>query len=149
MSLFGSIGHFIGGATKTAGRAIGSGVKAASSVTGAIGKGISHIPVVGKPLHSTFNLTVGAPFAVAGGIASGGNISKVLIHQLQSNVQDVKDVAPYAQTILSTVPGVGQGLAGGIGMSLALANGRPLSEAFVKVSRAPSRAAPSRNSLSE
>jgi hypothetical protein len=56
----------------------------------------------------------------------------VLLDHLQQQVSDVKEVAPYAQTIVSVVPGVGQGVSGIIGASLSMAQGHNITEAMAE-----------------
>jgi hypothetical protein len=111
---------------------VGKGVKAtgklASDVAGELGK----IPVVGPALGATFTLGIGGPFQVAGDIASGKRIDKVALNHLKRQVKAVKAVGPYVQTVISFVPGVGQGISAGIGAGLALADGRPIDQAIIE-----------------
>jgi hypothetical protein len=118
-------------ALKTCGKAIGSGVKVVTSPIGAIGKEIKKIPVVGGALSATYNLTLNAPFKVAHNIADGKRLDRVAVGHFKGQLADAKTVAPYAQTVVSFVPGVGQGISAAIGTGLALSEGRPLSEALV------------------
>ena len=129
MSLFGSVGKFLGNAAKTAGRVAGAPVKVASKATGAIGKQISKVPVVGKGIHGVFDLTVGAPIAFAGAVASGARIDRAAMSSLKQGLDAARDVGPYAQAIVSLVPGVGTGVAGALAAGLALSEGKSLTEA--------------------
>jgi hypothetical protein len=54
------------------------------------------------------------------------------LNTLKDNLKDTKAVAPYAQTVVSFVPGVGQGIAGAIGAGLALANGQNITAALAE-----------------
>lgn len=105
-------------------------VKSASGAVGSVGSKLGKIPIVGKGLKGTFALTIGAPFQVANAVASGQRIDKVALGHLTSQIGAIRDVAPYVQTIVSVVPGVGQGVSGAIAASLALANGKPITSAL-------------------
>lgn len=91
---------------------------------------ISHVPVVGKPLAAVYGVTVG-PAMLAEDVARGGRIDRALVRSFKGQVADVRTVAPYAQAVVSFVPGVGQGVSGALGASLALAEGHPLSDAVL------------------
>lgn len=114
-----SVSHMVTSAAKSAGRAVGQ-----------VGKDIGKIPVVGSGLHGAFDL-VGTPFAVAEGVLSGQRIDHVAFNTLKNSVHDVKEVGPYAQAVLSLVPGVGTGINGVLGAGLALAQGQPITKALV------------------
>lgn len=105
-------------------------VKSATGAVGSLGTQLGKVPIVGKGLKGTFALTIGAPFAVANAVASGQRIDKVALGHLTSQIGAIRDVAPYAQMVVSVVPGVGQGVSGAIAASLALANGKNITEAL-------------------
>ncbi len=97
-----------------------------SSIKNALKK----IPVVGSPLASVYGVAI-APAALAESIASGQRIDKALIGNFKGQIADIKELAPYVQTVVSFVPGVGQGVAGAMGAAVAIANGQPLSDAVL------------------
>lgn len=117
-------------AIKSCGKTIGSGVKIAVSPVGALGKEIKKIPVVGKPFGAVYGLAT-APFDMTARIASGARLDHAVVGHFKGQLADAKTVGPYAQTIVSFVPGVGQGVSAAIGTGLALAEGRPINEALV------------------
>lgn len=106
--------------------AVRTTANASRGVKGAIAK----VPVVGKPLSSVYRLTIGMPYEVADSVVSGERLDKVALGTLKKSLQDVKDVAPYAQTVITIVPGIGPGISAGIGAGLALASGQPITEAL-------------------
>jgi hypothetical protein len=118
-------------AIKSCGKAAGTVVKTATKPAALLGKEITKIPIVGKPLNAVYNLSVNAPFKLASNIASGQRIDKAVVGHFKGQLADAKTVAPYAQTVVSFVPGIGQGVSGAIGAGLALAEGRPINEALV------------------
>lgn len=97
---------------------------------------IGKIPVVGKGLAAVYQFTPGlGQMELAGNIVKGDRIDHALLHQLRQDVGAAKDVAPYVQTVISVVPGVGQGISGAIGAATALASGRPISDALIEAAR--------------
>lgn len=119
------------GFLKKAIKVAGKGIKGTAKLASGAGKLVGRVPVVGGGLKGVFTLTVSGPFLVAGDVASGKRIDKVALNHLKRQVGAVKDVAPYAQTVVSLVPGVGQGISAGIGAGLALAEGQPISAAII------------------
>lgn len=118
-------------AAATAGRAL-------TSITHAIGAGIhglgdlmAQIPLVGPAFHAVLSFAAG-PFDATEAVLTGERIDHVVLNQLKSTVAVVQEIAPYAETVLSVMPGVGTGLAGAIGTSLALAEGKPIDDAMVE-----------------
>ncbi len=81
-----------------------------------------------------FNL-VTLPQQAALRILSGQRIDKAGLATLQSAVKSARTVAPYVQTVMSLVPGVGTGISAGLGGALALAQGQPISEALLAAVR--------------
>lgn len=126
----GGMFSWVGNVISTAGAALHSVAKAAVSVTGALSKVVGKIPIVGGPLSAAFDVALTGPFRVTDGIVTGKRIDKVVMGELKAGVNVAKEVAPYAQTVLSLAPGVGSGLSGAIGAGLAIAEGRPITEAL-------------------
>lgn len=92
---------------------------------------IEQVPVVGKGLHAIYDVGPAGLITTAADIAKGERIDKAVIGRFKNQIRDVKDVAPYAQTVVSFVPGIGQGVSGAIGAASALASGKPISEAMI------------------
>lgn len=139
--LFSSIAHAASGIAHAVThnvitKAAGSVVHAATSVAlhnplaNLAGKAISAVPVVG-PLANSVASLVSTPLAVADQLAQGGRLDKVAMNALKTSLANVKQIAPYAQIVLSAVPGVGTGLNAAIGAGLALASGQNISDALV------------------
>jgi hypothetical protein len=117
-------------AVSTAGRAL-------ASVSGAIGEGIgdladlaSHIPLVGGLLHGVLGIATG-PFTFTASMLNGERLDHALLDDLKSKVSAYQEIAPYAATIVSFVPGLGSGVAAGIAASTALMQGMPIDQAVI------------------
>lgn len=118
--------------TKAANSVVHTAVNTAlhNPLTNLASKAISVVPVLG-PLANSVTSLMTAPLAAVDALAQGGRIDKVALNSLKSALKDVKAVAPYAQLVLSAVPGVGTGLSGAIGAGLALASGQNISDALI------------------
>jgi hypothetical protein len=129
---------FLKSIVKTAGKGLkvvgkvsvqATGIPLAAKTTKAIGKQAGKIPVVGKPLKAIVNLG-GAPVSLASSILQGERIDQAVLNNLKQQVRDVKTVGPYAQMVVSLVPGIGTGISAGLGAGLALADGQPIDAAI-------------------
>lgn len=108
--------------------------KAAKTVGGAIasaGSSIRKVPVVGKGLHAVYSVA-SSPVSLTANIAAGHRVDKAVLNHFKGQINAAKDVAPYVQTVVSMVPGIGTTAAGVIGAATTLARGRPITEAIVE-----------------
>lgn len=129
-----SVGKAVGSAAKSVGKAAGGVAKVAVTPVTVVTKGVSkvvgQIPVIGSPLASVVNIA-NSPIDLANAIASGERIDTAVVNNLKSQLKNIKAVAPYAQTFVSMVPGIGTGVSAAIGAASALASGQPISAALV------------------
>jgi len=119
---------FLHNAVKAAGRAIGAASHALDQVTGKISNAIDKIPVVGPVLHAALQID-SAPFRIAEDIGRGQRIDKAVLDGVKRTASGVKEIAPYVQTVVSLVPGIGAPVSAAIGGGLALAEGESIGEA--------------------
>lgn len=103
--------------------------KVVSTATNFAAHAVAKIPVIG-PLAKSVTSLVTMPMNVAEQLAAGGRIDRVAMNSLKSSLAAVKEIAPYAQIVLSAVPGVGTGLSAAIGAGLALASGQSITDAL-------------------
>lgn len=130
-----AVSHVASGVAKATGvtaitHAAQSVVNVAKNYAGQALNQLAKVPIVGPLAKSAVNL-VTAPLGMVDALARGGRIDKVALSSLKGALANVKQIAPYAQTVMSLVPGVGTGLSGALGASLALASGQSLNDAFV------------------
>lgn len=133
--LFGHIGHLISNAAKSAGHAIGKAEHSVANGVGTVTKAVTKIPIVGAPLKTIYTASfhaVTGPARLVADVAQGKRIDRAFMSKLKENVQDAKAVGPYAQTVLSVVPGVGTGVSAALGAGLALANGQSIDKALLE-----------------
>ena len=118
-------------ASRDIGDIASSAVHAVSDAASSIGDFFGGIPLVGAGLRGTFDLMYGAPFRIADNVVSGDRIDRVALAAVKDVVADVRDVAPYVQTVIAVVPGVGPVVSGAISAGLALASGQPIDQALL------------------
>lgn len=131
----GSIGRLLSNAAKSAGKAVGKATTSVVKATGSVATGITKIPVIGAPLKTIYSASYNAvtgPAKLASDIARGRNVGKSFMTQVKTGVSDMKAVAPYAQMVVSCVPGIGTAASGALGAGIALANGQRIDQALLE-----------------
>jgi outer membrane protein OmpA-like peptidoglycan-associated protein len=124
-------GGWLENAAKTVGRAVESASHAVADLSSSVADTLGKVPLIGPGLKGLYGYTYGAAIASADNVVSGVRLDKVASRHFESQVQNVKQIAPYVQTIISLVPGIGPGISGAISAGLTLAQGRPIDEALV------------------
>jgi hypothetical protein len=124
------------GVTKTVSRVVPKAIKraaskvvsAAKSAVKTVANTIKKIPVLGTIAGAAASLAL-LPAAAASQLLQGKRIDRIAIDQFKGAVKNVKTLAPYVQTVVSFVPGVGSGISAGLGGALALAEGQSITQA--------------------
>jgi hypothetical protein len=75
------------------------------------------------------------PLDAAAKVLRGERLDRIAVEQFQQAIKSARTLAPYVQTVLATVPGLGTGLSGALGASLALAQGLPITEVVLAAVR--------------
>lgn len=120
-------GSFHSSTSFTPGAAIASVAKAVAAPVTAVVHAVEKIPVIGDAVRITSEVAT-APLRIASNIASGARLDHVALAALKDQIKTVKDAAPYAQTVVSLVPGIGTGVSAAIGAGAALAEGQSITE---------------------
>jgi hypothetical protein len=89
------------------------------------------VPLVGPALDGVLRIVTG-PITFTDSMLQGERIDHALLDDLKNKVAAYREIAPYAQAVVSLVPGLGSGVAAGIAASAALANGMPIDQALVE-----------------
>jgi hypothetical protein len=126
---------WLGNVVKTCGRKLKSGVKAISKASGKVKKAIDKVPVVGPGLGAVYDISINNQWKLASSVAEGVRVDKAFGRFAKGYWKDAQTLAPYAQSVVSLVPGIGQGASGAIGAGIALANGKPITAAVVAAVR--------------
>lgn len=92
------------------------------------------IPIV-KDVHGAVQKLQQLPMRGVLEVARGGRLDRVAVNQFKTALGAAKTLAPYVQTVVSFVPGLGTGLAAGLGGALALASGQRIDQAFLSAIR--------------
>lgn len=105
-------------------RDVGRGIaKAANTVASTVEKGAKWV-VQHDPLAQTIKA-----------VAEGKRLDRALLEGGKVTVEALKEAGPYAQAVLSVIPGVGTGVSVALGTAIALANGKPISEVAIQAAR--------------
>jgi hypothetical protein len=97
------------------------------NVTNSIGDAVKKVPVVGQLFHGLLGIAT-QPFSISENILKGNRVDHVAVAALKQRIADIREVAPYAQTVIALVPGIGPVASSAIGAGLALAQGLPADE---------------------
>lgn len=130
-SLFGSIKKGFSTIAKPVGKVAAKAIKVTRLPGDFVADKVKNVPVVGSVYGAVHRLS-NLPSTITIGILEGGRIDKVAISNLKQSLQDAKTIGPWAQTVVSFVPGIGTGISAAIGAGLALADGRPISQAMIQ-----------------
>ena len=97
------------------------------NVTSSIGNAVKKVPVIGPLFHGLLGVAT-EPFAVSEDILKGNRVDHVVVDEFRRRIGNIREIAPYAQTVIALVPGVGPVASSAIGAGLALAQGLPADE---------------------
>lgn len=123
--IFDSIGDAVSSAVDGVGDAASWAETAAGAAASAVGS-------VASTISSATGTLLKAPYDLVDAIASGTRIDRAILNNLTEQVAAIREVAPYAQMIISVIPTIGPVMSGGISAGLALASGKPIDEALVE-----------------
>jgi hypothetical protein len=129
-----AVGNFVGNVVKTAGHAIGTVVHSIQNAAGEVGKVIAKIPIVGGVISAVFDLTYQSTMGIVNLavaiVIEGKRVDQAILSSLKKQLQVFKQVAPYAQMVISVIPGIGQGVSAALSAGLALAEGQSIADAL-------------------
>lgn len=111
-------------------RAASSVVNTAEHYGAAALHAVNSVPVLGTISKATETLAL-LPAAAAQQLVQGKRIDQIALGQFKSALSSATTLAPYVQTVVSFVPGVGTGISAGLGAATALAQGQTISEALL------------------
>lgn len=115
------------GATSAASAAAHAASSAAHAASSAV-HAVESLPVVGDAMRFAGNAAA-TPIQLTESIASGKRLDHALEGEFKRQLKIVKDAAPYAQTVLSLVPGAGSGVSAAVAAGIALSEGRDIDDA--------------------
>lgn len=140
---FSSITHAVKSVAKAATSVVPAAVKnAATSVintaknAGAAAlNAVNSVPILGTLTKASAALAL-LPAGAAQQILQGKRLDQVALDRFKTAVSSAQALAPFVQTVVSFVPGIGQGVSAGIGGGLALAQGQSITEAMIAAAKA-------------
>lgn len=108
-------------------KAAGAVIETTVDAVDTIGEAVGGVPVLGDVTRIVSDVYT-APLRLTRDIASGARIDQALIKAAKDQVRIVRDAAPYAQIVISVVPGIGTGVSAAMSAGIALAEGRDIDE---------------------
>ncbi len=107
---------------------LGSAIGSVGSAVGSVAKGVGSVVAgVARPIGGLIT----SPIHLASDLAHGKNLLSSIKDTVKRDLSNVGAVAPYAQAVLSVVPGVGAGVNAAIAAGAAIAHGQPITDALV------------------
>ena len=134
------LGRSIVGAAQFAGHAIDGAAGLVGAAEQAGTDLLAQIPIVGAPLKTIYDglwdwYTAPLELVLDIGVR-GKSVDQAALVRFQQALKGLTAVGPYAEMIVSLVPGIGTGIAAALGAALALANGQPLNNALIAAVKA-------------
>lgn len=124
----------VSGTVKSVGKGVSGAAKGVVKAVDAVGSTLGKVPVIGSGLRGLVTVTLG-PYQGMLNVLSGERIDRAVMSNLKSQIGAAKDIAPYVQTVISFVPGIGAGISGGMSAALVLAEGKPITEAVLAAAK--------------
>ena len=121
---------WLANAAVTAGRGIASATHTVAQGISSAAELVGKVPIIGGALHAALSIADG-PFQLVASVCSGERVDKAALNFAKTNISAVREVAPYAEMVITSIPGVGSVAAAGLAMGAALASGRPIDEAIM------------------
>lgn len=99
-----------------------------------VARATRNIPVLGT-ITRAGGVLANLPAHAASDLVSGRRLDHIAVGQFKDALGATRELAPYVQTVVSFVPGLGTGISAGIGGALALAEGKPITEALISAAK--------------
>ena len=132
-------GTFIGSAVRAAGRVTQTGLDAINKAAKSVGDDLSKVPIVGGALSAVYDVVtdpVTLPLVAADDIVHGDSVAQTLADSIHHEVDKFKAAAPYVESIVALVPGVGGMCASSIAVGVGVAEGQPIDQILVEAAAA-------------
>lgn len=126
-------GEFTTNVIVTSGKAVQVVTSPITSVVGKVTDEIKKIPVIGSPIATVLSAGYQSgmgPVNLTVAITQGQRIDTAILGELKAQLKTFRQVAPYAQMVLSMVPGIGSGVSAALAAGIALAEGQSIDDAL-------------------
>lgn len=108
-------------------KAAGAVIETTVDAVDTIGEAVGGVPILGDVTRIVSDVYT-APLRLTQDIASGARIDQAVLKAAKDQVRIVREAAPYAQIVISVVPGIGTGVSAAMSAGIALAEGRGIDE---------------------
>jgi hypothetical protein len=94
----------------------------------AVGAIVHVVSKVGKDVFDVMTMPLRTELTLVEALVKGQRLDKAVMLSFKADLKTVHEIAPYAQTVIAFVPGIGPVASAAIGGGLALAEGKPIDE---------------------
>ena len=132
-------GTFVGSAVRSAGKVTQTGLDAISKAAKTVGDAIAKVPIIGGPLSALYDVAtdpVTLPLTVADDVVHGDSLGQTVSDSIHQEVRKFKAAAPYVESIVALVPGVGGMCASCIAVGVGVAEGQPIDQILIEAAAA-------------
>ena len=132
-------GTFIGSAVRTAGRVAQTGLDTVNKAAEDLGDDLSRVPVVGGALSAVYDVAtdpVTLTLVAADDVVHGDSPAQILSDSIHHEVVKFTAAAPYVETVVALVPGVGGMCASCLAVGVGVAEGESVDQIVVDAAAA-------------
>jgi hypothetical protein len=132
-------GTFVGSAVRAAGRVAQTGLDSVSKAAKTVGSDIDKVPVVGGALSALYDVVtdpVTLPLTAADDVVHGDSVAQTLTDSIHHEIAKYEAAAPYVETVVALIPGVGGMCASCIAVGVGVAEGQPIDQILVEAAAA-------------
>ena len=94
----------------------------------AVGAIVHVVSKIGKDVFDALTMPLRTEIALVEALVKGQRLDKAVMISFKADLKTVHEIAPYVQTVIAFVPGIGPVASAAIGGGLALAEGQPVDE---------------------
>jgi hypothetical protein len=94
----------------------------------AVGAIVHVVSKVGKDVFDVMTMPLRTELVLVEALVKGQRLDKAAMMSFKADIKTVHEIAPYVQTVIAFVPGIGPVASACIGGGLALAEGKPIDE---------------------
>ncbi|HEY5243313.1 MAG TPA: hypothetical protein VIJ22_17655, partial [Polyangiaceae bacterium] len=132
-------GTFIGAGVRAAGRVAQTGLDAVNKAAKSVGDDLAKVPVVGGALSAVYDVAtdpVTLPLQAADDVVHGDSPAQVISDSIHHEVDKFKAAAPYVESVVALIPGVGGMCASCIAVGVGVAEGESIDQIVVDAAAA-------------
>ena len=132
-------GTFIGAGVRAAGRVAQTGLDTVNKAAKSVGDDLAKVPVIGGALSAVYDVAtdpITLPLQAADDVVHGDSPAQVISDSIHHEVTKFKAAAPYVESVVALIPGVGGMCASCIAVGVGVAEGESIDQIVVDAAAA-------------